>query len=71
MYYTFSILLKQLILRHFLLSKCVTYKYKDKDNSLVTNRNCFAKLIIIMQKRSIDLKEVLKYFKSFYLDSAR
>ena len=43
------------------LSKCVTYKCKDKDIPLVANRNLFAKLIIIMQKRSIDLKEVFKY----------
>ena len=43
------------------LSKCVTYKCKDKDIPLVANRNLFAKLIIIRQKRSTDLKEVFKY----------
>ena len=43
------------------LSKCVTYKCKDKDILLVANRIFFAKLIIIMQKHSINLKEVFKY----------
>ena len=43
------------------LSKCVTYKCKDKDIPLVANRNLFAKPIIIMQKHSISLKEVFKY----------
>ena len=43
------------------LSKCVTYKCKDKHIPLAAYRNLFAKLIIIMQKCSIDLKEVFKY----------
>ena len=29
--------------------------------TLVANRNLFARLIMIMQKRSMDLKEVFKY----------
>ena len=40
------------------LSKCVKYKCKDKYITLVANRNLFAKLIIVMQKCSMDLKEV-------------
>ena len=43
------------------LSKCVKYKCKDKHITLVANTNLFAKLIIIMQKSSMDLKEVFKY----------
>ena len=40
------------------LSKCVKYKCKDKHVTLVANRNLFAKLIIIMRKCSMDLKDV-------------
>ena len=43
------------------LSKCAKYKCKDKRITLVANRNLFTKLTIIMQKLSIDLKEVFKY----------
>ena len=43
------------------LNKCVKYKCKNKHIKLVANTNLFAKLIIIMQKRSMDLKEVFKY----------
>ena len=43
------------------LSECVTYKCTEKDILLVGNRTLFAKLIIIMQKCSIDLREVFKY----------
>ena len=43
------------------LSKSVTHKCNDKDIPLVANKNIFSKLTIIMQKRSIDLKEVFKY----------
>ena len=40
-------------------SKCVTFKCKGKDIPLVKNKNLFAKLIIIMQKRSIYVKKYL------------
>ena len=39
----------------------VKYKCKNKHIKLVANTNLFAKLIIIKQKRSMDLKEVFKY----------
>ena len=44
------------------LSKCVTYKCKDKDISLVANRTLFPKLIMIMEIRSIHLKELFNCF---------
>ena len=53
----FSVLLKELTLRHFINS----HKCKDKHITLVANTNLFAKLIMITQKRNIDLKEVFKY----------
>ena len=53
----FSVLLKELILGHFITS----HKCKDKHITLIANTNLFAQLITIMQKRSMDLNEVFKY----------